>query len=346
MVDLLDYSDVHEALQGRRSRYLILGNGFSIALFPKIFTYGSLYQNADLEDVPHIRAIFDALKTEDFEIVIRYLVSAAKIVSIYEGAKSALALQLSKDADTLKEILVNAIAKKHPDRPYDVDEGCYKACREFLADFGHIYTLNYDVLLYWTMMQSEVDEIDLKPDDGFRHPEDVPDAPWVSWQQAHSPTVHYLHGALHLFDIETDIVKYTWSRTDVPIVDQIRQSLKEDKYPLFVAEGSAASKRQKIMHNAYLHKSLRSLEGCANVPNSAMVIYGHSLASNDDHVLRLIERGKVSALYVSIYGDPETAENKAIIARAEKMAEVRQAKRPKSPLEVAFFDAESAQVWG
>lgn len=346
MVDLLDYSDVHEALQGYRSRYLLLGNGFSIALFPKIFTYGSLYQNADLDNAPHIRAIFEALNTEDFERVIRYLVSAAKIVAIYEGAKSPLALQLAKDADTLKETLVNAIAKKHPDRPYDVSDENYRACRAFLSDFNHIYTLNYDVLLYWTMMQSEVDDLDLKPDDGFRHPEDVPDAPWVSWQQAHSPTVHYLHGALHLFDMETDIVKYTWSRTDVPIVEQIRTSLREDKYPLFVAEGSATSKRQKIMHNAYLHKSLRSLEACANVATGAVVIYGHSLAANDDHVLRLIERGKVSALYVSIYGDPDTAENKAIIARAEKMAEARLAKRPRNPLEVAFFDAESAQVWG
>lgn len=346
LVDLIDYSDVHEALQGYRNRYLVLGNGFSIALFPRIFTYGSLYQNADLDDVPHIRAIFEALRTEDFEIVIRYLVSAAKIVAIYEGTDSPLAIQLAKDADTLKEILVSAIAKRHPDRPYDVDEGCYRACREFLSDFGHIYTLNYDVLLYWTMMQSEVDEIDLKPDDGFRHPEDVPDAPWVSWQQAHSPSVHYLHGALHLFDIETDIVKYTWSRTDVPIVEQIRQSLREEKYPLFVAEGTAVSKRQKIMHNAYLHKSLRSLEGCANVADSAIVVYGHSLAPNDDHVLRLIERGKASALFVSIYGDPDAADNRAIISRAEKMAEARLGKRPRSPLSVAFFDAESARVWG
>jgi hypothetical protein len=345
-MDLLEYSDVHEALEKIKHHYLLLGNGFSIALFPKIFTYGSLYQNADLEKHPSIESVFAALCTEDFELVIRYLVSASRIVSVYEGASSTLAKKLASDAGVLKEILVSAIARHHPDRPYDVEKKAYAACRNFISDFGHIYTLNYDVLLYWALMQDEVDDLDLKPDDGFRFAEDQPDAPWVSWQQANSPTVHYLHGALHLFDIETDIVKYTWSKTDVPIVDQIRASLKEEKYPLFVAEGTAASKRTKIMHNAYLHKALRSLEGCAKQKDAAFVVYGHSLASNDDHVLRMIERGRVPYVYVSLYGDPDSATNKMIIARAEMMKQNRLAKNPGSPLAVEFFDAESAHVWG
>ncbi len=34
--------------------HLLLGNGFSIALKPYIFTYGSLYENADFSAAPHI----------------------------------------------------------------------------------------------------------------------------------------------------------------------------------------------------------------------------------------------------------------------------------------------------
>lgn len=345
-MDLLEYSDVEEAISKIKHHYLLLGNGFSIALFPKIFTYGSLYQNADLSNHPSIASVFQALGTEDFEIVIRYLVSASRIVAVYEGSDSALAKQLASDADVLKEILVTAIARHHPDRPYDISSEAYAACRNFVAQFGHIYTLNYDVLLYWTLMQDEVDELNLKPDDGFRFSDDQPDAPWVTWQQANSPTVHYLHGALHLFDIETDIVKYTWSKTDIPIVNQIRASLNEEKYPLFVAEGTASSKRTKIMHNAYLHKALRSLESCAKQKDAAFVVYGHSLAPNDDHVLRMIERGRVPYLYVSLYDDPNSATNKAIISRAETMKQNRLLKNPGSPLTVEFFDAQSAHVWG
>ena len=289
--------------------------------------------------------VFDALGTQDFEIVIRYLVNAAKLIEVYRPSETALVRSLRKDAALLKEVLVSAIAKRHPDRPYDLSPEQYASCREFVAPFGHIYTLNYDVLLYWALMQSEVDNLNLTPDDGFRHPED-PDEPYVSWQEAHSPTVHYLHGALHLFDMGEQIIKYTWSKTDVPIVDQIRSALAEDNYPLFVAEGTSASKREKIMHSAYLHKAFRSFEGCVNVRGGAVVIFGHSLASNDAHVLRLIERGKTSNVYISMFGDPTTDGNKQIANAAQKMVDRRAARRPRDLLSVTFFDAASAKVWG
>lgn len=81
----------------------------------------------------------------------------------------------------IKDALVTAIAKRHPDRPYDITKEQYAACRSFLRRFDHIFTPNYDVLLYWTLMQDDVDGVDLKPDDGFRHPEEDPDLPYVSW---------------------------------------------------------------------------------------------------------------------------------------------------------------------
>jgi hypothetical protein len=141
-------------------------------------------------------------------------------------------------------------------------------------------------------MQSEVDQLDLRGDDGFRHPDD-PDEPYVSWQEANSPTVHYLHGALHLFDAKSEIIKYTWSKTDVPIVDQIRSALDEERYPLFVAEGDCPSKQERILHNAYLHKALRSFKSICEPATGALVIFGHSLAANDQHVLRMIAEGKI-----------------------------------------------------
>jgi hypothetical protein len=180
--------------------------------------------------------LFDALGTHDFEIVIRHLITTATVLKVYKPELEALCGDLQNDANIIKGALVSAIAKRHPDRPYNITNEQYIACRKFLSQFDNIFTLNYDVLLYWALMQDEVDEIRLRPDDGFRHPEDDPDLPYVSWQQAQNASVHYLHGALHLFDQETEIIKYTWSKTDKAIVDQIREALDEDKYPLFVAE--------------------------------------------------------------------------------------------------------------
>lgn len=326
-------------------RHLLLGNGFSIALKPDIFTYDALYNDANFDAVPHAEAIFDALETRDFEAVIKVLVDMSQVLSAYESAPVELIEQIRSDADSIKTILVNAIASRHPDRPHHVSDEEYAACRQFLSHFidSRIFTLNYDVLLYWTLMHEDVDELDLKCDDGFRAPEDDPEAPYVTWQESHSPSVYFLHGALHLFDAGHELQKYTWSRTDIPIVDQIRAALDEDRFPLFVSEGHSTAKLTKIMHSAYLHKAVRSLESIQH----NLFIFGHSLDESDDHILRLIEHGRVSKLFVSIYGDADANRNPAIIRRATEMAANRDnIYRGRRPLAVEFFDAESAQVWG
>jgi hypothetical protein len=326
-------------------KYVLLGNGFSIALKPDIFTYGSLYENADFSDIPHIRKLFTALGTEDFEIVIRHLTDTARVVRVYRPGLTRLIAKLEADADVIKDVLVRAIASRHPNRPHEISRKQYVACRKFLSAFRHIFTLNYDVTLYWALMNSEVDDLPLELDDGFRHP-DEPDQTYVSWLQANSPSVHYLHGALHLFDAGSEIIKYTWSKTDIPIVEQIRDALEKEKYPLFVAEGKSANKKKRILHNAYLHKALRSFEACCNQARGAIVIYGHSLAENDEHILKMIGKGKVGRLLISIYGDPQSKANKLIKNNAEKIVAARSRGRNRYPLEVTYFDAESAKIWG
>ncbi|MEY9986474.1 hypothetical protein ABH995_005811 [Bradyrhizobium yuanmingense] len=262
MTKVLSFDDAMQSVSGLSKRHLLLGNGFSISLKPDIFSYGALFDSADFNSKPHIKDLFKNLKTQDFEIVIKHLQDAATVLDAYGRTDPALAKDFREDAASIKDALVKAIAKRHPDRPFDIKPEQYVACRKFLSRFDHIFTLNYDVLLYWTMMQSDIDRLTFRHDDGFRHPEDDPGAPWVSWQQGNAATVSYLHGALHVFDAGSEITKYTWSKTDKPIVDQIRASLDEEKYPLFVAEGTSATKLERILHNAYLHKALRSFEGC------------------------------------------------------------------------------------
>ncbi|WP_029585307.1 DUF4917 family protein [Bradyrhizobium sp. URHD0069] len=347
MISIIPFEQAMHAVRDLRKKHLLLGNGFSIALKPNIFTYGSLYENADFSKVPHVTKLFDALKTQDFEVVIKHLQDAATVVEVYRPSATTLARSLRNDAAAIKDALVTAIAKRHPDRPYDVKPEEYAACRTFLSRFEHIFTLNYDVLLYWALMQSEVDALKIRQDDGFRHPEEDPGAPWVSWQQGNQATISYLHGALHLFDAGSEITKYTWSKTDRPIVEQIRAALDEEKYPLFVSEGTSASKKARILHSGYLHKAHRSFESCCGSSGNAIFVYGHSLADNDDHVLRCIAKGNAACMAVSIYGDPASPENKLIIAKAETLVQQRGPAKGKRPaLDVIYYDAASAKVWG
>lgn len=319
-------------------RHLLLGNGFSIAWKADVFHYGAIYSQADFSSLPYAEKLFSASGTRDFEVVIRNLKHAAKTVLIYPGDHTALSDQMLRDAELLKNILVTAIASNHPEHPGEVTTSEYQSSRKFLAHFERIYSLNYDLLLYWALMHNDVDTLNLRKKDGFTESDLIDNAPYVAWNDFHSPTVYYLHGALHLFDSGSELTKYTWKRTSNLLMNQIRDALDRDLFPLFVSEGESAAKLSRINHSGYLHKALRSLSGIGG----SLFIYGHSLAENDDHVLRMIEGSKVSKVYVSIFGDPNSIDNRRIMSRAESLQTNRTGK---IELSVHFFDATSTKIW-
>jgi hypothetical protein len=321
-------------------RHLLLGNGFSIACRPDIFLYGKLYENADFSKLSSTAKLgFQALGTQDFERVIKALRDAERVLTAY-GADRKLTDVLSSDAAALRELLVQTIAASHPAWPGEIAEEEYAACRRFISHFDNIYTFNYDLLLYWAQMHTESG----KPpdsDDGFRKQEDNYDAGYVVWEsgQSHEQNMYFLHGALHVFDTGTEIQKYTWINTGVRLIDQIRHALKKGFFPVFVSEGTSAEKLERIRHNDYLAKAYRSFSEIGG----ALFVYGHSLAPNDEHYLKRIEKGKTSHVYVGIYGDPKSSANIHIVNRANQLSAARAASR--RPLVVSFFDASTARVW-
>lgn len=352
---LMTFANAIDDSEQFSKRHLLLGNGFSIACRADIFHYGSLFGQADFSNVPEVVAVFDALRTQDFEAANRALENAAKILPAYVAHGDEAIATMLKHAAALKEILVQTIAGNHPHIPSDIPDDKFWACRRFLSHFlagdkpGCVFTLNYDLLLYWTLMHDDMpfdDQIDLGINDGFGNDEDDPDADYVVWQgetNAHSACVLFLHGALHLFDSGKELQKYTWVRKGVPLVDQAREALARDEYPLFVAEGTSAQKKTKIRHNAYLYQGFKQFTANVQQGKHCMFIFGHSLAENDDHILKRIGKGRLKKLYVGIYGDPLDAVNQTIMQRAQALAGLR---HEKWPLEVAFYDAASASVWG
>jgi hypothetical protein len=346
-------------------RHLLLGNGFSINLFPKRFHYGSLFDEADFSNLPEARKAFELLGTIDFEVVIQALLNASAILPVYSQDSNASS-HMREQAESLKELLIQAIAGRHPERPGEVRENQFQACRKFLSYFrgdsrnfkpiegkdcrGQIYTLNYDLLLYWALLHIDQDENTvseaIEHDDGFRAPDYDPDAPFVTWDAegaADGQNIHYLHGALHLFDNGPEIEKRCWKRSgEKPLIDQIREALAQNKFPLFVSEGNSQAKLTRIRHSGYLLRSLKSFAKVLQVKESSLFVFGHSLAVNDEHILKHIEKGHFKRLYISLYGNPEHPANRAIISRATRFSDNRP---EKSPLKVSFFDAESASVW-
>lgn len=337
-------------------RHLLLGNGFSIDCRSDIFHYASLFGEADFDGMSEARRVFDALKTQDFELAIKSLENGSKILPVYlPDARESSSLMLTH-AEQLKDLLVTTIAGNHPETPAAIPDEKFWACRKFLSYFlgdsnngGQVYTLNYDLLLYWTLMHDDMpfdDPINLDTNDGFGNDEDDSDADYVIWQGdsgSKGQRVHYLHGALHLFDAGSDLKKYTWNRNGQPLVQQARASLEQGYFPLFVAEGTSTQKKNKIRHNAYLHHSFKSFVANVDQPKPCFFIFGHSMAENDDHILKKIGRGKFQKLYVGIYGAPDNQGNKVIVSRANILSAQR---NERNPLDIVFFDSSSANVWG
>ena len=373
-VELLTF-DAALAQTVNMKRHLLLGNGFSIALFPDRFRYGSLLEEADFTGLIEARQAFDALTTTDFEAVIHALRQVIAVVPLY-SPDTDVVNRISNQAEALKELLVQAIAGRHPERPSDITELQYVSCRTFLAHFageprdrsrsggkdlrGNIYSVNYDLLLYWVLLHDQITLTDpndpwtfraitmdpIQHDDGFRSPDEEPDAAYVAWdgEEAHQQNIHYLHGALHLYDYGHQLQKKCWERSGgIPLVNQIRDALNEGRFPLFVAEGNSKGKFERIRHSGYLHKALRSFRGNCDVKSATLFIFGHSLAENDVHIIDQIRKGKIQHVYISLHGDPQQPWNQQIIAQANDLGPFRP---ERYPLTVQFFDAASARVSG
>ena len=358
VIDVLSFEQALEDSKQFSKRHLLLGNGFSIACCPDIFHYGSLFDRADFGDRQELIQVFQRLDTQDFEAAIRSLEGASRLTPIYTSSDPNAAARMADDAAALKGILLSTIAENHPNIPADIPDEKFRGCQKFLSHFigsgnpGQVYTLNYDLLLYWTLMHEDMlfDEsgrpIELQANDGFGNDEDDPDADYVVWQGetgAHNARVHFLHGALHLFDAGNELQKFTWVRTSAPLIDQARVAIEANKFPLFVAEGSSDQKKAKIRHNAYLYQGFKQLTRNAAERRNCFFIHGHSLAGNDDHILKRLGKGKFEKLYVSVFGDPEAAGNTNVIAKAQRIAQLR---HPRHPMQLSFYDARSANVWG
>jgi len=355
----ISFVEALKLAQQYSKRHLLLGNGFSIACKPNIFAYSSLFEEAKKSMSAELAALFSALGIQDFEIVVRALQYAAIISKIYRPNDANLAVQLRTDSDKLKTDLIRAVAGRHPPRPNEIADDQYVCCRTFLSNFvseqseGKIYTMNYDLLLYWALMHEEQDpkkKIALRHDDGFRKDQNQFDAPYVEWQgegAAHGQNIHYLHGALHLFDAGHQLQKYTWVNTGKALVDQATEALQNNLFPLFVAEGDSKSKLAKIQHSAYLHHNFKSFASVCQTNSkngTSLFVYGHSFGPNDSHVLDLIGTGKIAHVFISLYGDPNSDNNKMIRRRVDQIGRYRSPRFP--PLKIDFFSAESAKVWG
>ncbi len=296
---------------------ILIGNGVSINLCSD-FTYRSLYHkwnpngNPNEQKLP-TNSLFEKFGgTGNFERVLSSLETAASVLDTFNqkalnkqirAAKEYIGEQIVQARDRIREGLIDSIIAIHP-RHADISENI-KTFSDALSEYHHIYTTNYDALVYWALMMLKRPHVDFFFGKPFCEDEVFPSV---------RDFVCYLHGAIFLCKDHDKVSgepierKITGNEAQT-ILDTIKNHYTKGeietstpyhrrKYPLIVSEGTPASKQASIGNSKYLtyvNRLFRESE-------DPLVILGHSLSKeHDEHIINSIKASGRKRLAIGIY---------------------------------------------
>jgi len=320
MIDVIDFQEALKRTEDRE-RTLLIGNGFS----SEYFSYRNLLDKSGLEPGMSLRDLFTALDTVDFEAVVRALEGAVQVEHAYGNA--AHAEELEADAQKVREALVTAVNTTHPTHRQDLALK-YESSATFLANFASVFTLNYDLLLYWVNLER------VKLRDGFAFGRQIGSmrGPFSESADCH---LFNLHGGLHLFQDSRGEMMKAFDRGDGVIATITKAISVSRRFPVYVAEGTSGQKVRKINSVPYLrhcYDKLRENE-------AAVFVYGHSADQNDVHIYRAIFMSGAAHLYFGVYQpDEEKLKKLDGLLAGYKHGFA-------STIDYTFFDSGSARVW-
>jgi hypothetical protein len=316
-----------EALKesGLRTKTILLGNGFSIAQAGGQFTYKALLDKSGLKDGDPVRNVFKVLGTFDFEKVMSAIESAAQIESAYGDA--ARAKLFSDDAARVRDALIHAIGAVHPQKQFDAPKPQLDSCAVFLKNFDFVFTVSYDLLLYWVILHAATDKFS----DGFGLGQEVDG--FREYVYGARCNTYYLHGALHLF---LGPQRQTRKRvvTNSTIVNDITDTiLRTNQLPLFVAEGSSSQKLARINSVPYLWDSYN----CFQCLEGSLFIFGHSASEEDSHIYDAVFGGEIEKVFFFVRRPKENW-----LEMRKRLAAFNEINRK---VELFYVDAGSVYVW-
>lgn len=323
------------SLSGEEPKSLMLGNGFSIEA-NKIFRYENLYDKSRLDQ--SLKNLFMMSKTCDFEVIISELEHTKEVLEVYNSESQDLISRLIKDSRELRRIFAQAIINHHAVHQtiFNIVEGSKlrrRSCRDFLSHFTKVFTTNYDLLLYWEIMNEKerADQI-FSLDDGFGYVDSN-----LIWLEPYKHSdrkqnIFYLHGALFFSPNNIGLVKET--KNIHSLLEEVQKNItSQNQLPLIVLEGSKESKFTKINNHPYLKNSYDEL----SLLSGNLFIFGHSLKEFDGHILNAIKDSHVKKVFISFHSS-ETRELKDIADKAFKNG-------INGEKEVYLYEANSAHVW-
>lgn len=294
-VEIYDWNQISDQF---KNADILLGNGFSINL-DSSFTYTSLFETFISSLPPEKASLYKKLGINNFEVILSDFDKVLNINSLFEIETT----KIIDASDETKNGLIDAITSNHPNKD-QIHRIKMENIGKVLGKFNKVFTLNYDILLYHTILQMN----DFYATCGeskqfsdffwggnhsefrtFEHPQKYPNR----------ISVYYLHGAIFIFKDEFSAKKIVVTEEGSELLEEVKSTIKKGEIPLFISAGSADEKHRMIRQNDYLLQCLVDFTHST----SNLVIYGASLQSQDNHIVHAINKYPVRKLAIGIYKD-------------------------------------------
>jgi hypothetical protein len=269
---------------------ILIGNGASQAI-SKDFAYRSLYEKATSAEIANPltekdKEIFQQLNTRNFELVLSALAQAQAIGGIFGFDQQCI----SDAYIRTRGALIEAVHGVHLEWSA-IPEDTLMSIHEALLAYSHVYSTNYDLLIYWAVMKNPNGFKDYF----FGDTSDLGDTD--IWGK---PTrLLFLHGGLHLYRSESSTtIKRKAGITGNLLADFGEPIQGKRVIPLFITEGKSEDKRKAIYNNDYLAFAYSKFAH----ENGPLVILGQSLdESFDKHLIEAIRSSARKTLGIGIY---------------------------------------------
>ncbi|MES2662139.1 MAG: DUF4917 family protein [Pseudomonadota bacterium] len=308
---------------------LVAGNGLSIHI-SQSFSYPNIFEQAKAHLSKDELHFFIAKFTMDFEEIISFLESE-KYNDTASHSIEKIENYLKNIKRIFQKILILNIKKIQ-------DGGKLKAMSEFLMHFKVVCCLNYDTVVYSSMLnKSECMNDGFRPGNylGLRFLNDKFSS---DWKDVKKTTLVFPHGNLFYYQ-EGDFIKKLKSG-DINFLDTIDKQLNDDKVSLTVMEGQSSHKIKCIKKNDYLKTVFEKL---SDMPEN-LVFYGWGMAERDTHIKeKIFSSAKTKRIAISVLPhEDEICRNKIFYKISELWVKTH---GWSSYPAIEFFCAHSIQSW-
>ncbi|MBZ6668855.1 DUF4917 family protein, partial [Klebsiella michiganensis] len=233
----------------------------------------------------------------------------------------------------VRECLIQAVRDVHPE--YEQVSDQLPNMYQFLKRFDTVLSLNYDLLVYWTMTYG----LDIRDGhlfkDCFRGNRMFDDAWWRFRDPLFERTntlVFYPHGSLALCRnvVEQEFKIHNAGEGLLEAI--LEQWRSEQVVPLFVSEGTMQQKVSSIQNSYYLSTVYREV---LTSRRSTLTLLGWGLGEHDRHILKRMRGTGIQRVAVSVYRGNQVYCNYAYQVIQDDLG----------PVPVDFFDSESPGCW-